>query len=59
MLREMALGAGGEKIAGLPGVKLSDLPRRLCTNDEGEGDDEHGGDARKLCPVFPEPPSSH
>ena len=57
ILAEMALGAGGEQVANLPGVKLSDLPRRLCTNDRGD-DDDHGNDSPKVCPIFPEPPDS-
>ncbi len=56
ILAEMALGAGGEQVASLPGVKLSGLPRRLCTNDD-QGD-EDGHDAPKVCPIFPEPPVS-
>jgi len=54
MLGEMALGAGGEKFANF-GVKLSDLPHRLCNNDQG---DNEGSDAPKVCPIFPEPPAS-
>jgi prepilin-type N-terminal cleavage/methylation domain-containing protein len=54
ILREMALNTAGEQI---PGVKLSDLPRRLCNNDD-QGDDENGRDAPKVCPIFPEPPNS-
>lgn len=56
ILREMALGIAGEKISTMPGVRLFDLPRRLCTG--GQGDDEHGNDAPKVCPIFPEPPDS-
>jgi prepilin-type N-terminal cleavage/methylation domain-containing protein len=55
MLAEMSLGAGGEQVGGL-NVKLSDLPRRLCNND---GVDNNGNDAPKVCPIFPEPPSSN
>ena len=57
MLREMAIGAGGEQIGTL-GVKLTDLPRRLCTNGQvqGGGNDDQGSDAPRVCPIFPEPP---
>ena len=55
ILKEMALGTAGEQVLGL-GVKLSDLPRRLCNND---GVDNDGNDAPKVCPIFPEPPNSN
>ena len=53
ILGEMALGAGKEDFASF-GVKLSQLPRRLCGESSGDGNDE--GDASKVCPIFPEPP---
>lgn len=59
LLREMQLGAAGEKLEGVPGVRLINLPRRLCTDDAGDGDEDHGRDAPKVCPVFPEPPDIH
>jgi len=55
ILAEMALGAGGEQVLTLPGVKLSDLPHRLCAND---GENNDGEDSPKVCPIFPEPPNS-
>ena len=58
IVAEMALGAGGEQLSSL-GVRLSDLPRRLCSQGSVESDDdEHGRDAPKVCPIFPEPPDS-
>ena len=57
MLAEMKLGAGGELYTSF-GVKLSDLPRRLCSKGTGEGNDDQGNDAPKVCPIFPEPPDS-
>ncbi len=53
MLAEMAFDSS-EQIGAL-GVRLSDLPRRLCNND---GSDNDGNDAPKVCPIFPEPPGS-
>jgi hypothetical protein len=55
ILAEMALGAGGEQVLKLPGVKLSDLPHRLCSSD---GENNDGEDSPKVCPIFPEPPGS-
>jgi prepilin-type N-terminal cleavage/methylation domain-containing protein len=70
MLREMELGAGGEQL-GSVGVRLRDLPERLCSNHGGkyaehEGDyreegPAHAGDdadSATQCPIFPEPPVS-
>jgi prepilin-type N-terminal cleavage/methylation domain-containing protein len=51
---QLAIGTAGEQVLGF-GVKLSDLPRRLCNND---GEDNDGNDAPKVCPIFPEPPGS-
>jgi prepilin-type N-terminal cleavage/methylation domain-containing protein len=47
---EMALGAGNEHIASLPGVKLMDLPQLYCSPDEGVP-----------CLIFPDPeaPKQH
>jgi len=53
MLQEMALGAGNEQFTSL-GVKLTDLPRRLCNGAQGEDE----SDFPKVCPIFPEPPAS-
>jgi hypothetical protein len=44
---EMAFGAGNEHIASLPGVKLSDLPRRYCSQEEN--------DVGPPCLIFPDP----
>lgn len=65
ILREMALGAGGEQL-GSVGVRLDDLPGSLCSNAEHERDyseegPEHAGgnaDSATQCPIFPEPPVS-
>ena len=45
LLQEMAIGAGGEDIKQLPGVSLTDLPNRLCSEPNG---DENG----RGCSVF-------
>ncbi len=57
MLNEMQLPAGGENPGSL-GVRLADLPGRLCSQGTGEGEHERGNDAPKVCPIFPEPPDS-
>jgi prepilin-type N-terminal cleavage/methylation domain-containing protein len=43
---EMALGAGNEHISSIPGVKLSDLPQRYCSQAENNGSPP--------CLVFPD-----
>jgi prepilin-type N-terminal cleavage/methylation domain-containing protein len=68
MLRELQLGAGGEQL-GSVGVRLRDLPGRLCSSHGGksaehewdyrEDGPEHAAgdsDSATQCPIFPEPP---
>ena len=69
MLGELQLGAGGEQL-GLVGIRLRDLPARLCTSrgdrhghdgsyrqeEQGHWKDDADSDQ---CPIFPEPPDSN
>jgi prepilin-type N-terminal cleavage/methylation domain-containing protein len=68
ILGEMDLGDGSEQF-GSVGVRLRDLPRRLCSSQGGkyaehESDYPEGGlehaegdsDSATQCPIFPEPP---
>lgn len=70
VIGELQLGAGGEQL-GKVGVRLRDLPDRLCETHEhrhGHGwgwgnswhdDSKHEGDDQDVCdcPIFPEPPT--
>jgi prepilin-type N-terminal cleavage/methylation domain-containing protein len=52
----MALGVANENVSLLPGVRLLDLPRRVCaSDDERHGWNRDDDDDGRACVIFPDP----